>query len=311
MGSLSACSDAILLNLWRHVLGDLHTHIALAQTCKRFRELYNRDDALWQAACFSAGFGRPLRRGRSLDAVSTVPRFSYRKLATLLVTHAAICEIRSCAKANACFAHHYSRWPFTRVRPLRRRHRLEFHPLYFYLHFSQTHSTSLSRQHPIHPHTPTPSPSPSPPPPSLPDSISILLSHLPTFQESRYAQYGPLCTHPNASCAFVTFPPVDKLEFENGEGEVFMVVENPEGCTVLDVNRALAELQVVPHSPFAVITHRIPFDDQHLEFALSHYQELAFTSGLSLAQFVEIVSQDKGFLDDHEYPFLQHIVAPL
>lgn len=92
------------------------------------------------------------------------------------------------------------------------------------------------------PHTPTPSPSPSPTPPAIHDSISILLTQLPTFPESRYAQYGPLCAHPNASCAFATFPPVDRLEFENGQGDIFMVVENPEGCTVLDVNRALAEL---------------------------------------------------------------------
>ena len=72
--------------------------------------------------------------------------------------------------------------------------------------------------------------------------MSILLTQLPTFPESKYAQYGPLCSHVNASCAFATFPPVTRLEFENGEGEVFMVVENPEGCTLLDVNRALAQL---------------------------------------------------------------------
>ncbi|KAL7284882.1 hypothetical protein ACG7TL_002196 [Trametes sanguinea] len=180
---------------------------------------------------------------------------------------------------------HYSRWPYIRLRPLHPNHPLEFHPLYFYLHFAQGHPASQSR-HYIQPHTPTPSPSPSPPPPAIPDSLSILLTHLPTFPESRYAQYGPLCTHPNASCAFATFPPVDRLEFENGEGDIFMIVENPEGCTVLDVNRALAEL--------------IPFDDQHLEFALSHYQELAFTSGLSLAQFADLIARERGFLDDHE-----------
>ncbi|KAI9070292.1 hypothetical protein FKP32DRAFT_1670478 [Trametes sanguinea] len=193
-------------------------------------------------------------------------------------------------------AEHYSRWPYIRLRSLHPNHPLEFHPLYFYLHFAQTHPTNQARQY-IQTHTPTPSPSPSPPPPAIPDSLSILLTHLPTFPESRFAQYGPLCTHPNASCAFATFPPVDRLEFENGEGDIFMIVENPEGCTVLDVNRALAEL--------------IPFDDQHLEFALSHYQELAFTSGLSLPQFADLITRERGFLDDHEYPFLQHIVAHL
>ncbi|KAJ8453976.1 hypothetical protein ONZ51_g13296 [Trametes cubensis] len=65
-----------------------------------------------------------------------------------------------------------------------------------------------------------------------------------------------------------------------------MIVENPEGCTILDVNRALAEL--------------IPFDDQHLEFALGHYQELAFTSGLSLPQLADLIFRDRGFLDDHD-----------
>ncbi|KAI0363763.1 hypothetical protein BV20DRAFT_86461 [Pilatotrama ljubarskyi] len=296
MVSLSSCADAVLLNIWQHLLGDLPTHLALTQTCRRLRELYERDDKIWQSACFTAGFGRPLRKTLPPTVPGAVSELSYRRLARLLVNHAAVCEIRSCTKANACFAEHYSRWPYTRTRPLHHNHPLDFHPLYFYLHFSQSHAGSQARQT-IHPHTPTPSPSPSPPPPALPDSVSILLTHLPTFPESRYAQYGPLCTHPNASCAFATFPPVDRLEFENGEGDVFMIVENPEGCTVLDVNRALAEL--------------IPFDDHHLEFALAHYQELAFTSGLSLPQFAETITRDRGFLDDHEYPFLQHITAHL
>ncbi|KAI0752469.1 hypothetical protein C8Q80DRAFT_455726 [Daedaleopsis nitida] len=160
------------------------------------------------------------------------------------------------------------------------------------------HAASGGRSHrrSISAHLPTPSPSPSPPPPpSIPDAVSILLTHLPTFPESRYAQYGPLCTHPNASSAFATFPPVDRLEFENGDGEVFMVVENPDGCTILDVNRALALL--------------IPFDDYHLGVALEHYQDLAMTSGLSLPQFASAIIRERGFLNDHEYPFLQHIIA--
>ncbi|OSC96900.1 hypothetical protein PYCCODRAFT_1399616, partial [Trametes coccinea BRFM310] len=217
MLSLAACPDAILLRLWRHVLGDLHTHIALAQTCRRLRDLYHGDDSLWQAACFAAGYGRPLRRTASPNPSDALSYITYKQMARLLVNHAAVCEIRSCSKANACFAEHYSRWPYIRLRPLHPNHPLEFHPLYFYLHFAQGHPASQSR-HYIQPHTPTPSPSPSPPPPAIPDSLSILLTHLPTFPESRYAQYGPLCTHPNASCAFATFPPVDRLEFENGEG---------------------------------------------------------------------------------------------
>ena len=45
---------------------------------------------------------------------------------------------------------------------------------------------------------------------------------------------------------------------------------------------------------------RIPVDEGHFEFALQHYQELAATSGLSLAEYAAVVSQDRGFLDDHE-----------
>ncbi|EIW52033.1 uncharacterized protein TRAVEDRAFT_40786 [Trametes versicolor FP-101664 SS1] len=290
MLSLSACPDAILINVWHHLLGDLHTFIAFAQTCRRLRHLSEQDDNIWRSACFVSGFGRPLRRGNA--PARDMP---YRRLARSIVSHGAVCEIRSCIKANACFADHHSRWAYTRTRPLHPDHPLDFHPLYFYLHFSQSYGATSQSRMQGQPHTPTPSPSPSPTPPAIHDSISILLTQLPTFPESRYAQYGPLCAHPNASCAFATFPPVDRLEFENGQGDVFMVVENPEGCTVLDVNRALAEL--------------IPFDDQHLEFALAHYQELAFTSGLSLPQFADAVFRDRGFLDDHEYPFLQHIVA--
>ncbi|KAI0672028.1 hypothetical protein C8Q78DRAFT_1068687 [Trametes maxima] len=296
MLSFSSCPDAVLLNVWQHLLGDLPTHIALAQTCRRLRHLYERDDAVWQSVCFTAGFGRPLRRIPLSHQPGAV--VSFKQLAHTLVGHASICEIKSCSKANLCFADHYGRWAYTRTRALHPNHALEFHPLYYYLHFSQAQPSSHPRHtHTIQPFTPTPSPSPSPQPAAVPDAVSILLTHLPTFPECRYAQYGPLCVHPNAACAFATFPPVDRLEFENGAGDVFMVVENPEGCTVLDVNRALAEL--------------IPFDDQHLEFALAHYQELALTSGLSLPQFADAIMRDRGFLGDHEYPFLQHIVAHL
>ena len=163
-----------------------------------------------------------------------------------------MCFMHPCPPA----ADHYARLPYTRIRTLHPHHAVEFHPLYFYLHFSQnpqaarTHPSAHRRTASAHVAlglpspvpTPTPSPSPSPSPPSVPDALSILLTHLPTFPECRYAQYGPLCAHPGAACAFATFPPVGRLEFENGEGAVFMVVENAYGCTVLDVNRALAQL---------------------------------------------------------------------
>ncbi|KAI0819358.1 hypothetical protein BC628DRAFT_1035560 [Trametes gibbosa] len=292
MLSLPSCPDAVLLNVWHHLLGDLPTLIALAQTCRRLRALSEGDDDIWQSACFVAGFGWPIRR-----ECPPARDMSYRRLARLIVKHTSICEIRSCTKANACFVEHYHLWPYAQIRTVHPDHPLDFHPLYFYLHFSQSYGATGQTRQQLQPFTPTPSPSPSPPPSAVQDSVSILLTQLPTFPESRYAQYGPLCLHPNASCAFATFPPVDRLEFENGEGDIFVIVENPGGCTVLDVNRALAEL--------------IPFDHRHFEFALGHYQELAFSSGLSLLQLADVVCRDRGFLDDHEYPFLQHIVTQL
>ena len=44
----------------------------------------------------------------------------------------------------------------------------------------------------------------------------------------------------------------------------------------------------------------MPFDDYHLEVAHNHYQELAFTSGLSLTQYAAAVARERGFLGDHE-----------
>ena len=44
----------------------------------------------------------------------------------------------------------------------------------------------------------------------------------------------------------------------------------------------------------------MPFDNYHLEVAHSHYQELAFTSGLSLTQYAAAVARERGFLGDHE-----------
>ncbi|TFK89409.1 hypothetical protein K466DRAFT_584647 [Polyporus arcularius HHB13444] len=289
----ASISDALFITLWDHVLGDLPTHVALAQTSKRLRTVYTLDDEIWRAACFVAGFGRPLHRSNGAGAVHG---WSWRRLAHILVRHSEKCEIGSCVKANTCFAERYENLTYTRVRTLHPHHPVEFHPLYFYLHFSQNHQAPSHHRRTVSTYLPTPSPSPSPTPPaSIPDAVSILLTHLPTFPECRYAQYGPLCSHPNASCVFATFPPVPRLEFENGDGEVFMVVENPGGCTVLDVNRALAQL--------------IPLDQYHLEVAHSHYQDLALASGMSISQYANAISRERGFLGDHEYPFLQHIVA--
>ena len=99
MPTLLSLHDAVLLRVWEHLLGDLPTHVALAQTSRRLRAVYCKSDEAWQAACFSAGFGRPLRRLTGAIDLS----WSWRWLACVLVKHSRICEIGSCIRANACF----------------------------------------------------------------------------------------------------------------------------------------------------------------------------------------------------------------
>jgi hypothetical protein len=106
--------------------------------------------------------------------------------------------------------------------PLFSARQIVMHPLYFYLHFAEGPPGS--------PYLP------------LPDTMAILFTHLPTFPESKSSQYGPLCIHPNASCAFATFPPMQSINFQDANGQPFLTVQNPDGCTILDVNRALGDL---------------------------------------------------------------------
>ncbi|THH28716.1 hypothetical protein EUX98_g5471 [Antrodiella citrinella] len=257
----------ILLCFRNSITADLHTHIALSQTCRRLSHLYIHDDEFWQFVCFGAGFGRPLRRG----GVEFGNILTWRRLAHVLVNHASHCEIRSCREANAELAEHRSRTFQSPFHPGHGPADILLHPLYFYLHFSG------------------PCAEPSP------DTLSVLLTHLPTFPECRASQYGPLCSHPNASCAFATFPPMQSLDFQDAHGNTYLSVQNPDGCTILDVNRALAAL--------------IPNELAALEIVLAHYQDLIRTSGLSKHQWADMVSKERGFLDDHEYPFLQELVA--
>ena len=106
------------------------------------------------------------------------------------------------------------------------------HRLYWYLHY--THSPSSSEAgSPVFEE-----------PFTFPDVDQILTTILPTFPESKRSQYGPLCIHPNASCAFASYPPSTFLNFHDPHGRLFLAVENPDGVTVLDVNRALADLCV-------------------------------------------------------------------
>ena len=103
MRTLLSLPDPPLFNVWDYLLGDLPAHVSLSQTCRRFRELYGKDDAKWQAALFCAGFGLPLRRMTMGHGTGAVDDLTWRRLACLLVGHATVCEIGSCMRANACF----------------------------------------------------------------------------------------------------------------------------------------------------------------------------------------------------------------
>lgn len=81
---------------------------------------------------------------------------------------------------------------------------IHLHPLYFYLHFAETDPDSPQSHLPC------------------PNTLSILITHLPTFPESRSSQYGPLCAHPNASCAFATFPPMPSITFQDAYGQPYL-----------------------------------------------------------------------------------------
>ncbi len=103
MPALLLLPDPPLFNVWEHLLGDLPAHVSFSQTCRRFRELYGKDDAKWQAALFCAGFGLPLRQMATARATGGMDGLTWRRLACLLVGHTTVCEIGSCMRANACF----------------------------------------------------------------------------------------------------------------------------------------------------------------------------------------------------------------
>ena len=236
--AFTSLPDSVLLRVQQLLLGDIRSHVTLAKTCSKLRNLYN-DDEVWRRVCFGAGFGRPLVRG------DPVNQPAWRRIAHILLNHPVRCEIRSCKDAHLDFG---ASPPFSVLtRPYyygidRVTHQAEyfhvasrtsvqiqilpeegvvFHPLFYYLHHNQ--------------------PAPGAFDPVL-DIISILHTLLPTFPESRAAQYGPLCWHPNASCAFLTCPPTKTISLPYGDGSTLLTITNPDGCTILDVNRALADL---------------------------------------------------------------------
>ena len=95
---------------------------------------------------------------------------------------------------------------------------LAFHPLFYYLHFSA--GAEL-------------------------DPSNVLHTLLPTHPDCRRKVYAPLCSHASASCAYVTSPPVRSITLLRPDSEsVIASVRNPDGCTVLDVNRLLGDLCV-------------------------------------------------------------------
>jgi hypothetical protein len=104
---------------------------------------------------------------------------------------------------------------------------LAFHPLFYYLHFSA--GAEL-------------------------DPANVLHTLLPTHPDCRRKVYAPLCAHASSSCAYVTSPPVRSITLLRPDSEsVIASVRNPDGCTVLDVNRLLGDLCVF----FIVLLYRI------------------------------------------------------
>jgi hypothetical protein len=95
---------------------------------------------------------------------------------------------------------------------------LAFHPLFYYLHFSA--GAEL-------------------------DPSAVLHSLLPTHPDCRRKLYAPLCGHASAACAFATSPPVRSITLMRPDSDCAIAsVRNPDGCTILDVNRLLGDLCV-------------------------------------------------------------------
>ncbi|KAI0318203.1 hypothetical protein OF83DRAFT_1057232 [Amylostereum chailletii] len=267
--SLSLCPAAL-----QDPVAGLVSHIALSTTCRRLQALYafeapSTEDAFWKSACVIAGFGRPLRRDHHRPAPSATDLaqgnvLGWKAIARLAVAHHRLCEIRSCKDANIWFGQF-----LFRLHPQRRASspKLDFHPLFYYLHFSPS-SLSL-------------------------DPTSILFTQLPTHPDCRYKLYAPLSAHASASCTFATSPPVRTISFVRHDAEdddVVASVHNPDGCTILDVNRLFADMQVLPRS------------ESEMRTVVTHYQSLSQDyQSTSLPSFAETMNapRHRGFLGDH------------
>jgi hypothetical protein len=156
---------------------------------------------------------------------------------------------------------------------------LAFHPLFHYLHFSA--GVEL-------------------------DPAAVLHTLLPTHPDCQRKVYAPLCGHASASCAFVTSPPVNSITLLRLDSEsVIASVRNPDGCTVLDVNRLLGDLCV-----FLILfcsrlsddnRHRLPRSLANMRTVLSHYQTLLDDYRTPSGSFKDMMCSipHRGFLEDH------------
>lgn len=167
---------------------------------------------------------------------------------------------------------------------------LAFHPLFYYLHFSA--GAEL-------------------------DPSNVLHTMLPTHPDCRRKVYAPLCSHSSASCAFVTSPPVRSITLLRPDSEsVIASVRNPDGCTVLDVNRLLGDLCVFILfclSPFGLGAdggtdternrRRLPRSLANMRTVLSHYQTLLGDYRTPSGSFRDMMcnAPHRGFLEDHRF----------
>ena len=144
---------------------------------------------------------------------------------------------------------------------------LVFHPLFYYLHFCpRTHA---------------------------PDAASILLTQLPTVPGGRLQAYAPLAGHSRAACAFATSPPVRAISLvrQGNPEEMVASVANPDGVTLLDVNRLLADT--------------LPRNGENMNIVMAHYHTLLEAYARPHCSFAQTLSEGahRGFLRDHSYVF--------
>jgi hypothetical protein len=244
----------------------LLAHLSFSQTCRGLRDLYTFSNgeweiSFWKRACLLAGCGRPMRREYPQALPGSAPHnpppsevLTWKQIAHLVTSHKRTCEIRSCRNAS-CWPGMYfiftsvvrfpPRWPYlgfslpaSILFPIAKCHAthfrsrgnihpddvprqpisLAFHPLFYYLHFSAGAEF---------------------------DPTNALHTLLPTHPDCLRKLYAPLCRHASAACAFVTSPPVHAITILHPDSECAIAsVRNPDGCTLLDVNRLLGDLCV-------------------------------------------------------------------